>query len=435
MAEPQLSENLYDDFGNYIGPDLEDEDNSGEEDSDEDSDDWIDEPEDAEEDDGLTSLDPDTDMAAKGAEASSVVLYEDKSYYPMASEVYPEAEVLVQEEDTQPLETPIIAPVKTKKFMLVERELPPTNFDFRFLCGLMDHPVMIRNVCLLGNLHCGKTQLMDMFVKQTHLKKWDLEKEVHYTDTRIDEQQRGLSIKAMPMSLVMQSLSGKSFLCNVMDAPGHVNFSDEATTAIRISDGAVIVVDAAEGVMAQTSRMLKHAASEKLPIVLVINKMDRLIIELKLPPTDAYHKLCHTLEEVNNILEKCGSDQRVSPQLGNVAFASALHSWIFTIPSFAKNYADYHQNFPAKEFTKRLWGNYYLKADRSFSKSPKGAESGKRTFVEFILEPLYKMYSYVLGSEGSELQSVLDELGVKLKRDQYNLDAKPMLKLVCYMFA
>eukprot|EP00954_Amorphochlora_amoebiformis_P024541 1366984-Amorphochlora_amoeboformis.AAC.1 len=82
--------------------------------------------------------------------------------------------------------------------------------------------------------------------------------------------------------------------------------------------------------------------------------MDRLILELKLPPTDAYHKISHTLEEVNTILEKCGYSQKISPELGNVCFASAGYGWMFTINSFAKVYADYY-DFSASDFSKRLW--------------------------------------------------------------------------------
>jgi U5 small nuclear ribonucleoprotein component len=82
--------------------------------------------------------------------AQQIVLHEDKQHYPSAHEVYPEAEILIEEEDTQPLEQPIIAPVKTKLYEAVEREMPQTTFSFEYLTGLMDHPTLIRNVALLG---------------------------------------------------------------------------------------------------------------------------------------------------------------------------------------------------------------------------------------------------------------------------------------------
>jgi U5 small nuclear ribonucleoprotein component len=83
---------------------------------------------------------------------------------------------------------------------------------------------------------------------------------------------------------------------------GHVNFSDEATAAMRVSDGIVLFVDAAEGVVLNTERLLKHAVQEKVAITICINKIDRLILELKLPPNDSYYKLRHIIEEINGLL-------------------------------------------------------------------------------------------------------------------------------------
>jgi 116 kDa U5 small nuclear ribonucleoprotein component len=136
-------------------------------------------------------------------------------------------------------------------------------------------PGLIRNVSLLGHLHSGKSSLMDLFVRQTHHfppnhefeKKWRLCREVRYTDYRVDEQQKGLSIKAVPMSFLLQSSSSKSYLFNIMDVPGHVNFNDEAIAALRISDGAIIVIDAVEGVMMNTERLIRYCVLEHIPIV------------------------------------------------------------------------------------------------------------------------------------------------------------------------
>mmetsp|Transcript_12614 Transcript_12614/g.18871 ORF Transcript_12614/g.18871 Transcript_12614/m.18871 type:complete len:983 (+) Transcript_12614:67-3015(+) len=426
-------DNMYDEFGNYIGPDLGDEDDNDEESEDELQDDWGDAK--MEEDYKEEKKDYMEEEEEEEDTSRAIVLHEDKVYYPAASEVYPEAEVLVEDEDTQPLETPIIAPVKHKQFSHVETKIPRTNFNFKFLAGLMDHPTLLRNIALIGNLHHGKTTLMDLFVRETHELDWTQTKYQGYTDTRFDEQKRKISIKAMPMSLVMQSLKGKSYLLNMMDTPGHVNFSDEQTAALRIADGAIVVIDSVEGVMAQTARSLRHAVEEEVPICVCINKMDRLMLELKLPPKDAYHKICHTLEEVNKILSKCGYSEKISPELGNVCFASAYYGWMFTLESFAKIYSDYHETFTAKEFSRKLWGNVYLhKKKRKFKSQPENSKNAKRTFVEFVLEPLYKIHSYVLGSEGAQLKAMLSEVGIELKNEELLLDPQPLLQLALSQF-
>lgn len=90
--------------------------------------------------------------------------------------------------------------------------------------------------------------------------------------------------QAMPVSLVCQDVRDKSFLLNVFDTPGHVNFSDEVTASMRLADGVCVFIDAAEGVMLNTERVIKQAVQEKLAVTVCINKIDRLMLELKLPP-------------------------------------------------------------------------------------------------------------------------------------------------------
>lgn len=104
------------------------------------------------------------------------------------------------------------------------------------------------------------------------------------------------------MSLVLQSSRGKSHLVNLVDTPGHVNFVDEVASATRLVDGVLLVVDVVEGVMSNTTEIIKHAMQERLPIVLVLNKMDRLILELRLPPSEAFFKIKHSIEEVNAVI-------------------------------------------------------------------------------------------------------------------------------------
>ncbi|XP_058759640.1 110 kDa U5 small nuclear ribonucleoprotein component CLO [Vicia villosa] len=435
-----MDDSLYDEFGNYIGPEIEsDPDSDREEESDRD------EPEDsnrAAESDGegpsngwlTTGTSADVDMLE-----NQVVLAEDKKYYPTAEEVYGEdVETLVMDEDEQPLEQPIIKPVKNKKFEVGVKD-SSTYVSSQFMLGLMSNPSLARNVALVGHLQHGKTVFMDMLVEQTHhMSTFDSqsEKHVRYTDTRVDEQERRISIKAVPMSLVLEDSNSKSYLCNIMDAPGHVNFSDEMTAALRLADGAVLVVDAGEGVMVNTERAIRHAIQERLPIVVVMNKVDRLITELKLPPKDAYHKLRHTLEVINNHIAAAssvaGDVQVIDPVAGNVCFASGTAGWSFTLQSFAKLYGKLHGvPLEANKFASRLWGDYYYHPDtRAFKKKPP-VGGGERSFVEFVLEPLYKIYSQVIGEHKKSVETTLAELGVTLSNAAYRLNVRPLLRLAC----
>jgi U5 small nuclear ribonucleoprotein component len=95
---------------------------------------------------------------------------------------------------------------------------------------------------------------------------------------------------------------GKSYLFNFIDTPGHPNFSDEVSAGIRLSDGMLLVVDVIEGVTFYVERLIKEALRNQLEIIVVINKMDRLVIELRLPINDAYHKIKHTLDEINFVI-------------------------------------------------------------------------------------------------------------------------------------
>ncbi|XP_015920056.1 116 kDa U5 small nuclear ribonucleoprotein component [Parasteatoda tepidariorum] len=421
-----MDADLYDEFGNYIGPQLDTDSEEEEESYERQEPDAID----YNEDEAMEEGHDDDEIPQM-----QIVLHEDKKYYPSAAEVYgPDVETIVQEEDTQALTEPIIAPVKRKKFSYVEQDLPITKYNLEFLADLMDNTDLIRNVAVVGHLHHGKTSFVDCLIEQTHPDLRAREgSNLRYTDTLYTEQERGVSIKATPVTFVLPDLKGKSYLMNVFDTPGHVNFSDEVTAAMRLSDGVIIFVDAAEGVMLNTERLLKHAVQEKLAICICINKIDRLMLELKLPPQDAYYKLRHIVEEINGLLSTYADDNepiQVSPLLGNVCFASSQYSLCFTLRSFAHMYAQTYGGISVPDFSKRLWGDIYFNSKtRKFTrKAPHSTV--QRSFVEFILEPLYKLFAQVVGDVDSSLPQLLDELSIKLTKSEMKLNVRPLLRLI-----
>eukprot|EP00349_Pseudokeronopsis_sp_Brazil_P003260 CAMPEP_0202960348 /NCGR_PEP_ID=MMETSP1396-20130829/4490_1 /ASSEMBLY_ACC=CAM_ASM_000872 /TAXON_ID= /ORGANISM="Pseudokeronopsis sp., Strain Brazil" /LENGTH=163 /DNA_ID=CAMNT_0049679505 /DNA_START=492 /DNA_END=983 /DNA_ORIENTATION=+ len=151
-----------------------------------------------------------------------------------------------------------------------------------------------------------------------------------------------MSLKCSPFSLLLPTSQGKSYLCNFVDTPGHPNFWDEVAAAFRLCDGVLLVVDAVEGLTHYGKFLIQQALRSRLELVVVINKVDRLVLELKLPPGDAFFKIRHTLDEVNLAMEEIrvlGREiKQVNPVNGNVVLASALFQTCFTLDSFSEKY-------------------------------------------------------------------------------------------------
>ncbi|XP_075259496.1 116 kDa U5 small nuclear ribonucleoprotein component-like isoform X2 [Convolutriloba macropyga] len=442
-----MDSDLYDEFGNYIGPDIDsDSDSDVLSDADHQN---FDSPEAVGRSLNADTVDEDGVEETVGS-SDAVVLHEDKRYYPSAGEVYgADVETLVEEEDTMAITEPIIQPVNNKKFSHSMKDLPLTTYSMEFLTDLMDNTDLIRNVAICGHLSHGKTSFVDNLVEETHVDFYKPQdgdvgiggsRVLRFTDTLFIEQERQLSIKSTPLTLLLADSRDKSCLLNVIDTPGHVNFSDEVTAGMRVSDGVCVVIDAAEGIMLNTERILAHAVSSHLPVTIIINKIDRLILELKLPPSDAYFKVRHILEEVNGHLSSLTEDrepQTISPILGNVVFASSEYGFCFSLHSFAKLYADSTYgpdcSFSVNDFAMRLWGDvYFNNSTRTFSHKP--IPGCNRTFVQFILEPLYKIFSQTVGDVDLTLPKTLDELGLHLTKEELKLNIRALLRIVCQRF-
>ena len=408
--------NLYDEFGNYIGPDLDQ--------SDQDQQSQLNDEMDRD------SIHSEQDQQQVVPLGSEIVLHEDKKYYPSAEQVYGSGvEALVQEEDTQPLTQPIIEQVKEKK-KFTNNEIVETRYKQEYLEELHKDSDLNRNIALVGHFHHGKTALIDNFIEDTHGLLGD-----RFTDVHTLERDRGISIKAMPVSVLSENSKGKSYKLNLLDTPGASNFSDEVSRSLRIADGAVLMVCCVEGVMANTERIIKQLLTEQVPFFLVINKIDRLILELNLPPQDAYFKIKYTIQEVNNVMKKYNSDVKFSPEKNNVCFASTEQGWVFSLKSFAKMYkAMTSQAFDSDSFARRLWGDVYFDPEkRIFRRTPLDGQN-HRTFTEFILEPLYKITSHTISQEKTELKKVLTSLGIYLKSSSYRMNMKPLLREIFQKF-
>ncbi|CAG9310997.1 unnamed protein product [Blepharisma stoltei] len=423
-----MDEDLYDEFGNPINAGSE----SGEP---EESPPQDEEVENNEEGQGIIA----SDNIMIEPTGQEIVLHEDKRYYLDLDQVYPEAEALIMEEDAQPITQPIIQPVIQKNFEFTFKEVPFTTSPIEFLVSLSHCPDSIRNIAFIGHLHHGKTTFIDLLVEDTHPQiVSDPNDPLKYMDTRNDERKREISIKAKPLTVVLETSREKSYLFNIIDTPGHPNFSDEVTAGLRLADGVILIVDVIEGVMINTKQLLIHALENELKVIVVINKFDRLPLELKIPPGDVYFKVKHTLDEINSIISAHAPwHPKVSPINENVIFASGLYGMAFTLSSMAKVYTNiYGPNFDSEEFAKRLWGDlYYNKETRSFARKPPiGKSNSDRSFIEFIVEPIYKLLGYAVSEEKEQLEKFLSSVGLFMKKKHYTYDSKTLLKIVLRTF-
>merc|ERR1712100_930336 len=136
----------------------------------------------------------------------------------------------------------------------------------------------------------------------------------------------------MPEDQRPKDSTSNGFLINLIDSPGHVDFSSEVTAALRVTDGALVVVDCVEGVCVQTETVLRQALGERIKPVLMVNKMDRALLELQLESEDAYQSFQRTIESVNVVIstyeDEALGDVQVYPNRGTVAFGSGLHGWV-----------------------------------------------------------------------------------------------------------
>jgi elongation factor 2 len=194
--------------------------------------------------------------------------------------------------------------------------------------------VKIRNIGIVAHIDHGKTTLTDSLLAEAGFIPYDLAGKARVLDYLEEEQRRGITIKAANISL-LYDFNGSQYVVNLIDTPGHVDFTGRVTRALRIIDGAIVLVDAVEEIMAQTEVVVKQALNERVKPVLFINKIDRLIKDLKLSAEKIQEKISRIIRDFNNLIEIYGEKPfkdmwKISVSGGNVAFGSALHSWGLT---------------------------------------------------------------------------------------------------------
>jgi elongation factor 2 len=201
---------------------------------------------------------------------------------------------------------------------------------------LMDDPQIIRNTSIIAHVDHGKTTLSDSLLAAAGIISEKTAGQKLFLDSWELEQKRQMTVFASNISL-MHTYKEREYLINLIDTPGHIDFSGAVTRSLRAVDGALVVVDAVEGPMTQTETVLMQALRERVQPILFINKVDRLIKEIKLTPEEIQRKFAKVILRINNLIEKHAppehkKDWQVTVEDGRVAFGSALHKWGLNLP-------------------------------------------------------------------------------------------------------
>ncbi|MCJ1394837.1 Cytoplasmic GTPase/eEF2-like protein (ribosomal biogenesis) [Xylographa bjoerkii] len=350
------------------------------------------------------------------------------------------------------------------------------------LVALQRNAEDVRNICILAHVDHGKTSLTDALIATNGIISPKLAGKIRYLDSRPDEQLRGITMESSAISLCFsmarrtapeEQPAQKEYLINLIDSPGHVDFSSEVSTASRLCDGAVVLVDAVEGVCSQTVTVLRQTWIEHLKPILVINKIDRLVTELKMSPGEAYVHMGKLLEQVNAILgsffqgermeedllwrerveekvaaaaakeqekllqrkadavngvnnddiaseatastdgefeERDDEDLYFAPENNNVIFSSAIDGWAFTVRQFATLY-EKKLGIKRSVLEKVLWGDYYLdpKTKRVLSSKHLKGRALKPMFVQLVLDNIWAVYEATTGGASGKGDPVMVE--------------------------
>ncbi|CAH8555182.1 unnamed protein product [Heterobilharzia americana] len=343
----------------------------------------------------------------------------------------------------------------------------------------------IRNVCILAHVDHGKTTMADALLATNGIVSLRQSGKLRYMDNTEAEQERGITMKSSVIGLIFNrnisstdTESGSNcYLINLVDSPGHVDFSSEVSTAVRLCDAAIIVIDVVEGVCPQTRTVLRQAWDERLTLLLVLNKIDRLILELKMTPSQAYETMCRAIEQVNSVLAEMFSadmmrqtddvwqtnlskqnlsndlknDEKVyywsndlgkaddsnlffSPEKGNVVFSSAIDSWGFRVDQFYKTWSE-RLSVPSSILQKSLWGDFYLtssptESNKMIVKSNARQKRKKSIFVQLVLEPLWNAYqTLLLDDKRDKVFGMAEKVGINLdQRVIRNVDSRGVLR-------
>src|SRR3990167_7033159 len=221
--------------------------------------------------------------------------------------------------------------------------------------NVMKTPDHIRNIAICAHIDHGKTTFSDNLLAGAGMMSEELAGKARQLDFHEDEQERGITIDSAAVSMV-HKFNSENFLINLIDTPGHVDFGGDVTRAMRAVDGCIVLTCAVEGIMPQTETVLKQALRERVKPVLFINKVDRLIKEVKLTPEKMQERFAKLINDFNMLIEQIAEPEfknkwKVNVADGSVAFGSARDNWALSVPFMQKRGISFKDIYKMEEMS------------------------------------------------------------------------------------
>jgi elongation factor 2 len=317
------------------------------------------------------------------------------------------------------------------------------KFTIDQIRAMMDTPRSIRNISVVAHVDHGKSTLTDSLIAKAGLMSAGQAGQKRLMDTDKFEQEAGVTVKSTSVSLYYErerrvdgeGVEKEPFLINLIDSPGHVDFNSEVTAALRVTDGALVVVDCVESVCVQTETVLRQAIGERIKPILFLNKLDRVFLETCPTLEECYTSFRNSIESVNVICQvyrdEALGDIEVLPQSGKVGFGSGLHAWGFTLADFAQMYCSRFSLSKKKMMTK-LWDNNFFDAKaRKWVKKDNDGEL-TRGFCQFVLKPIKMLADAIMAEDKETYEPIVAAFGLRFAKKELEAVTKPKdyLKLV-----
>lgn len=301
----------------------------------------------------------------------------------------------------------------------------------------MTNPNNIRNVTIAAHIDLGKSSTSDSLLCKAGLISEEDAGEKRATDTRPDEQTRCITIKSTGVTMLydlqkelgLPKEANSKYILNLIDSPGHVDFSSEVTAALRVTDGCMVILDSINGVCIQTETVLRQVLDEMVRPVALVNKLDRLILELQIDPEEFYQTIYRHVISLNATIAKYNRKMpeiSINPEEGTLCFGSALQGWGFNLNTFARKWAAKLETTPEALVTK-LWGeNYYHPREKKwYDHKVPGSLHG---FVEFCAKPIYDVIKTIMGGDRPTTEKLLNRMNIKITENDWLKENKKRIK-------